>query len=261
MNHHEETVRNAVREEYAGIAADPGKSIGCNSTACCEPKDFNVVSIALGYSENDVGQVPEGANLGLGCGNPQAIAGLEPGETVVDLGSGAGFDCFLAANQVGASGKVIGVDMTHEMLYKARANAEKGGYLNTEFRLGEIEHLPIANDSADVIISNCVINLSPNKRRVFEEAYRVLKIGGRLAISDVVATAELPAEIASDMKLLSGCVAGAEHFHVLERMLAEIGFQEVEITPREESKEFIREWKPGSRIEDYVVSASIQGHK
>lgn len=128
MNHPEETIRNAVREEYAGIASDPSKSLGCNSTDCCKPKDFDVVSIALGYSRNEVSQVPEGANLGLGCGNPQAIASLKRGETVLDLGSGAGFDCFLAANQVGREGKVIGVDMTHEMLQKARRNAEKGRY-------------------------------------------------------------------------------------------------------------------------------------
>jgi arsenite methyltransferase len=261
MNQNEESIRTAVREEYAKIANDPRESIGCNNTSCCQPKDFDAVSMNLGYSADEVAQVPEGANLGLGCGNPQTIASLKAGETVVDLGSGAGFDCFLAAKQVGQQGKVIGVDMTHEMLQKARLNARKCARANVEFRLGEIENLPVADNSVDVIISNCVINLSPNKRRVFDEAYRILKHGGRLAISDVVATAEMPPEIKSDPKLLSGCVAGAEQLERLEQILDEIGFKDVKIAPKDESKEFIREWKPGSRIEEYVVAATIQGRK
>jgi arsenite methyltransferase len=255
-----ETARDVVREEYAKIALAPNNSVGCG-TSCCSAKDFQSVSLAIGYTEEDVESVPEGANLGLGCGNPQAIAELKPGEVVLDLGSGAGFDCLLAAKQVGPTGRVIGVDMTHEMLRKARGNAAKMGVAHVEFRLGEIENLPVADHSVDVIISNCVINLSPDKRRVFQEAYRVLKAGGRLAISDVVAAAALPEHLASDLKLLAGCVAGAERIPVLEEMLRDIGFRNVTIVPKSESAEFLRDWSPGSRIEDYVVSATIQATK
>lgn len=261
MKHSEEQIRKAVREEYAAIAKDPTKSVGCSSDCCCNDKDFDVVAMGIGYSRSEVQQTPEGANLGLGCGNPQAIAGLKPGETVLDLGSGAGFDCFLAANQVGKTGCVIGVDMTHEMLQKARANAEKGRYTNVSFRLGEIENLPVADNAVDCVISNCVINLSPNKKRVFQETYRVLRSGGRLAISDVVATADLPNEIKNDLKLLAGCVAGAEHINVIKSMLEGIGFVDVKVIPKTESKNFIREWSPGSKIEDFVVSAYIEGKK
>jgi ubiquinone/menaquinone biosynthesis C-methylase UbiE len=199
-----------------------------------------------------------GANLGLGCGNPQAIADLKPGETVLDLGSGGGFDCFLAARQVGETGHVIGVDMTPAMVSKARVNAEKGGFQNVEFRLGEIEHLPVADHSVDVILSNCVINLSPDKERVFADCFRVLKPGGRLAISDVVAFADLPAHVQEDMALLTGCMAGAALISELEEMLKEVGFQHVRIRPKEESKTFIRDWAPGLPVTDYVVAATIE---
>ena len=199
-----------------------------------------------------------GANMGLGCGNPQAIADLKPGETVLDLGSGGGFDCFLAAGQVGETGHVIGVDMTPAMVSKARVNAEKGGFQNVEFRLGEIEHLPVADHSVDVILSNCVINLSPDKERVFADCFRVLKPGGRLAISDVVAFADLPAHVQEDMALLTGCMAGAALISDLEGMLKEAGFQHVRIRPKEESKTFIRDWAPGLRVTDYVVAATIE---
>ncbi|MCK4573352.1 MAG: arsenite methyltransferase, partial [candidate division Zixibacteria bacterium] len=210
---------------------------------------------------DEMTSVPDGANLGLGCGNPQAIANLKPGETVIDLGSGAGFDCFLAANRIGSEGRVIGVDMTADMIGRARENAEKGGYWNVEFRLGEIEHLPVADNSADVIISNCVINLSPDKASVFRDAFRVLKPGGRLAVSDVVATAELPEKIRNDMAMYSGCISGAASIDNLQKMMAEAGFENISIKPKNESREFIREWAEGSRIEDYVVSALIEAVK
>jgi SAM-dependent methyltransferase len=199
--------------------------------------------------------------MGLGCGNPQAIAALKPGETVLDLGSGGGFDCFLAARQVGKTGRVIGVDMTADMIAKARKNARKGDYSNVEFRLGEIEHLPVADASVDVIISNCVINLSPEKLDVFREVYRILKPGGRLAISDVVATAPLPPELKNDLDLLSACVSGAATVVEITVMLQEAGFQDIQIQTRDESRELIREWVPGKNVQDYIVSATIEAIK
>ncbi|MCC7431080.1 arsenite methyltransferase [bacterium] len=256
-----EVIKNAVRENYAKIAVNSQESVGCGTSSCCSPKDFDLVSTQLGYSKDELNAVPEGSNLGLGCGNPQAIANLKEGETVLDLGSGAGFDCFLAAQQVGKNGKVIGVDFTHEMLGKARKNAQKGNYSNVEFRLGEIEHLPVADFCVDVIISNCVINLSTDKQSVFNEAFRVLKKGGRLAVSDVVATAILPEEVKKDLALFSGCVAGAELIENIEKMLQNAGFSKITITPKYESQEFIREWAPGKRIEDYTVSANIEAVK
>ncbi len=199
--------------------------------------------------------------MGLGCGNPQTIAALKPGEVVVDLGSGAGFDCFLAARQVGPGGRVIGVDMTPAMLSKARANAAKGEFHNVEFRLGEIENLPIADGVADVLISNCVINLSPDKPRVFREAWRVLKPGGRIAVSDVVAFAEPPEEIRRNMTLYSCCVAGAAMVQEVEAMLHKAGFTAVRVTPNAASKAFMRNWSPEIDITQYVVSASIEAVK
>ena len=253
-------IRQAVREQYGQIAERDG--CGCGS-ACCgsAPVSADALSQTLGYSADETGAVPEGANLGLGCGNPQAIAALQAGETVLDLGSGAGFDCFLAARQIGESGQVIGVDMTPAMLSKARRNAEQGGYRNVEFRLGEIENLPVADACVDIILSNCVINLSPNKPRVFAEAFRVLKPGGRLAISDVVAFAELPDDIRRDMALLTGCMAGASPISEVEAMLRNAGFRQIRIAPKDESKSFIRDWAPGIPITDYVVSATIEAIK
>ncbi len=252
-----EQIRAAVRESY-GKAATTAAGC-CSGSSCCAP--IPVASLNLGYSQGELDAVPDGANLGLGCGNPQAIAALKAGETVLDLGSGAGFDAFLAARAVGTAGRVIGVDMTDEMLAKARSNAEKGGYGNVDFRHGLIEQLPVENDCVDVIISNCVINLSPEKPRVFAEAFRVLKPGGRLAISDVVATAELPPEARADLALYTGCMAGASHIDDLEKMLAAAGFTAIAITPKDESRGFIREWAPGRGIEEYVVSAHIQAVK
>lgn len=254
-------VRQAVRQQYSRVAVT---ATSCNTgSGCCDAPSANVVSISqgLGYTVDEVSSVPLGANMGLGCGNPQAIANLKFGETVLDLGSGGGFDCFLAARQVGNSGHVIGVDMTPEMVSKARDNAEMGHYQNVEFRLGEIESLPVADGSVDVIISNCVINLSPDKPRVFAEAYRVLKPRGRLAISDIVASAELPDAIQGNMALYTGCMAGASLISEIETMLHVAGFAQVRIAPQDESLSFIREWAPGTPITDYVVSATIEAIK
>jgi SAM-dependent methyltransferase len=215
----------------------------------------------MGYSQDDLDAVPTGADMGLGCGNPRAIASLKAGEVVVDLGSGGGFDAFLAAQEVGTSGRVIGVDMTPTMISKARANAEKGKYSQVEFRLGEIEYLPIADNSVDVIISNCVINLSPDKHQVFRDALRVLKPGGRLAISDVVASAEMPEGMKNDPLLHAGCMAGASLIHELKEMMQAAGFSDIRIAPKDESREFIKDWAPNQGVEDYVLSATIEAIK
>ena len=212
----------------------------------------------MGYSEAELASLPEGADLGLGCGNPQALAAKRSGEVVVDLGSGAGIDCFLAAQQVGPAGRVIGIDMTPEMLAKARANAERVGATNVEFRLGEIEHLPIADSTADVVISNCVINLVPDKEQVYREAFRVLKPGGRIAIADVVNTAPLPTELASDATLLCACLAGAATTRQIEGWLATAEFTDIHITVKPGSRELVESWAPGRGIEDYVASATIE---
>ena len=254
-----DTIRQAVRERYGNIAESDNNS--CNTNSCCPGGDAKATSIDLGYSSADVNQVPEGANMGLGCGNPRAIASLKAGETALDLGSGGGFDCFLAVKEVGQDGTVIGVDMTPDMVSKARANVERAGYNNVEFRLGEIEHLPVADGMVDVIISNCVINLSPDKAMVFQEAYRALKPGGRLAISDIVASAELPEPQKNDMELFTGCMAGASLITEIESILKEAGFEAIDIKPKDDSKEFIRKWAPDTNVEDYVVSAYIEAIK
>ncbi|MHC4914378.1 MAG: arsenite methyltransferase [Planctomycetota bacterium] len=253
-------VRRAVREQYGKIGA-AGKSGGsCCTPGCCSGQDARPcagsTSEHLGYSAQDLAAAPEGADLGLGCGNPGAIAALRPGETVLDLGSGGGFDCFLAARRVGEQGRVIGVDMTPEMVDRARANAAKVDAGNVDFRLGEIEHLPVADASVDVIISNCVINLSPEKTAVFREAFRVLRPGGRLAITDVVATGPLPKEIRESVEMHVGCVAGAVTAEELESALLEAGFEKVSVVPREGSREVIAGWIPG--LENHVVSATIE---
>jgi arsenite methyltransferase len=255
-----EEIRGAVRQRYGRVAEASGSGCGAG---CCGSVAANPESISqrLGYSAADVANVPIGANMGLGCGNPQALAALKPGEVVLDLGSGGGFDCFLAAHQVGSSGFVIGVDMTSEMVSKARVNAENSNYRNVEFRLGEIENLPVADNTVDAIISNCVINLSADKPRVFREAFRVLKSGGRLAVSDVVATAKLPEAIQNDFALYTGCIAGASQLSDVEEMLRLAGFGKIRITPKDESRSFIRDWVPGAEIADYVLSANIEAVK
>lgn len=270
-------IRAAVRARYGAIAQTRGAatpttalsscespSPEAGSSSCCGSSPVTTLDAkahAYGYSAEDTHTVPPGANLGLGCGNPIALASLRPGETVLDLGSGAGFDCFLAARAVGETGRVIGVDMTHAMLQKARQNALQGGYTHVEFRLGEIEHLPVADASVDVVISNCVINLSPEKAQVFRDAFRVLKRGGRLAVSDVVATAPFPEEVQQDLALRAGCVAGASLLDDIEGMLHDAGFVDIRIQPKDESRTFIRQWVPGTNIAEYLVSATIEAVK
>ena len=257
-----DALRQNVRESYAKVAEASNEGACCGEvSSCCGVSDDDaintLISTRLGYSEDDLNTVPEGADMGLGCGNPRAIASLKEGEVVVDLGSGGGFDAFLSAREVGETGQVIGVDMTPTMISKARKNAEKGKFAHVEFRLGEIEHLPIADNTADIIISNCVINLSPDKQQVFFDAFRVLKPGGRLAISDVVASAEMPEEMKNDPILHAGCMAGAELIDDIHTMLEQAGFVDIRITPKDESREFIKDWAPGSGVEDYVLSAYI----
>ena len=278
-----EQIRDSVRDTYGKVAIAGTNASGTSgSTSCCGPSDisdeanaasscdcgdpgFSVkqMSTVMGYSQEDMDSVPQGANMGLGCGNPVALASLKPGETVVDLGSGGGFDCFLAAKEVGKTGRVIGVDMTPEMVSKARKNAEGTETGNVEFRLGEIEHLPLADSSADIVMSNCVINLSPDKLGVYRDVYRVLKPGGRLAISDIVATAPLPEKIRSDLSLVGACVGGAATIEETEEMLNEAGFSDIRIIPKDNSRELIRQWDPAKSQQalDYVVSAYIEAVK
>lgn len=263
-----EEIRDAVRAYYAGIAISGASGCGCSPSSgggCCateqEPVHGKTSSEQMGYTSKDLEEAPEQSNLGLGCGNPQAIANLKEGESVLDLGSGAGFDCFLAARQVGRKGKVIGVDMTPAMISKARQNAVKADYTNVEFRLGEIEQLPVADSSIDVIISNCVINLSPDKPAVFREAMRVLKPGGRLAISDIITRGPMPDELKNNQDYLCGCISGAPSLNEVKAMLGVAGFTEIRITTRDESREFIKEWVPGMSVEQFIVSAAIEGRK
>ena len=266
MSVKEDEIRQQIRESYSKVAeaSNDGDCCGVESSCCGVSSDSGintVVSTRMGYSEEDVNSTPEGADMGLGCGTPKAIASIQAHETVLDLGSGGGFDCFLAAQELAGTGQVIGVDMTPVMLSKARLNAEKSGHSNVEFRLGEIEHLPVADVSVDVIISNCVINLSPNKEQVFNDAFRVLKVGGRLAISDVVASAPLPDEIRNDKELLSGCMAGASPIEELKQMMHDSGFINIKISPKDESREFIKDWAPDTNVTDFVLSAYIQADK
>lgn len=275
-NHDE--IRQAVRKAYKKVAMAHPSSGSEKKGSCCDPSstsnvlscgcsksslDLDQMSSAMGYTETDINCAPEGSNMGLGCGNPVAIASLKPGETVVDLGSGGGFDCFLAAKKVGDTGKVIGIDMTPEMISKARKNTLKMGLENVEFRLGEIENIPVGDNLADVIISNCVVNLSPDKRAVYRDAYRILKPGGRIAISDILTTAPLPEEIKMDLKLISACLGGAQTFSETEMLLKDAGFKDISIKPQKISKEILREWTPAisEKIIDYVVSATIEAVK
>lgn len=266
-----DTIRQEVRRHYAAIAEnkpDPssnpdasccsGASAGRPSDGCCGHEGQAQI---LGYATTDLANIPEGANLGLGCGNPVALASLSPGQTVLDLGAGAGFDAFIAARTVGTDGKVIGVDMTPEMVNKARANAKKGGYQNVEFRLGEIEALPVADKSIDVIISNCVINLSPDKPSVYREAFRVLKPGGRIAVSDVVAREVLAEDVKNDLALHSGCLAGATLKADLVTILADAGFVDVSVREKSNSTEVITSWEAKRGFESKVFAAEVTATK
>ena len=252
-----DAVRKEVRDHYGQLSRD---GMGCCGTGgCCVANPG--ASEALGYTVEQLAEAPEGANLGLGCGNPQAIARLAPGERVLDLGSGGGFDCFLAARQVGPTGHVIGVDMTPDMIERARGNAKKVTLRNVEFRLGEIEHLPLADAEVDVVISNCVINLSPEKSAVFREAFRVLKPGGRLAISDVVALAPLTAEEKADVTLYTGCVAGAATIDELKVMLLDAGFAKVDIDIPAIGRATVAQWFRDNPTAAKVASATIEARR
>ena len=259
----QEEIRKNVRNRYGNIAktsdsccSEPQtKGCGCGPTA-------ETISIKMGYTPDDLQSVPEGANLGLGCGNPVALASLRKGEVVIDLGSGAGFDCFLAAGAVGETGQVIGVDMTPEMLDKARNNAHKGGYQNVEFRLGEIENLPIADHTGDIVISNCVINLSPDKDRVFGETFRVLKPNGRLMVSDIVLLKPLSGDVKDSLDAYIGCVAGASLKNDYLKSIEKAGFKDIEIV--EETlfnvRDYLENTLPGiDAIE--VVSIKVSARK
>jgi len=264
MKHvNQDKLRNAVRDRYIKIiSADKGPESPAG--ACCD-KSGDVskeqISEILGYMASELSEIPAEANLGLGCGNPVFEAKIQQGETVLDLGSGGGIDCFLASRHAGAEGRVIGVDMTPEMLSRARESAQANGFENVEFRLGEIEYLPIADNTVDVIISNCVINLSPDKQKVFSDCFRVLKSGGRITVSDIVAKSELPEDIKDDIALYAGCIAGASLISDVEQMLADAGFKDISIRPKDNSGELVSKWSRDKNPEDYVVSAIIYAVK
>jgi SAM-dependent methyltransferase len=257
-----ETIRSAVRHYYAQTAQGcRSKSCGESTPCCGDVNPTEKLAQAIGYSPADLRDLPQGANLGLGCGNPQALADLKPGEAVLDLGSGAGFDCFLAARRVGPSGRVIGVDMTPEMVAKARENARQARLSNVEFYLGEIEHLPLPTSSVDVAISNCVINLSPEKSLVFKEIFRVLKPGGRIAISDIVALAPLPQSLRENLEAVASCVGGAQTMDEIKKMLEAAGFTEIGVAIDQSSREIARQCMPENQTGAQVASAAITAVK
>jgi len=254
-----ERIQRIVRERY-GCAAKQ-QSTGC----CCDAGDSQKAAlkefVSFGYSAEDVQEFFQNASVGLSCGNPLLFADMKPGETVLDLGSGLGFDCFLAARMVGEKGKVIGIDMTPEMISRSRENVARAGLDNIEVRSGKIEDLPVDDASVDIIISNCVVNLSPDKEKVFREAFRVLKPGGRLVISDLVATVPLPEEVRNDDEAYVKCLAGAMQIDELEAMLGRAGFQEISIKTNDASRETIKSWDIDSRVEDLIISAIIYAIK
>lgn len=271
-----DAIRDSVRRGYAQIA-EQGSSCCGPSTGCCGASDPGNVAKSVGYSEAELATLPEGANMGLSCGNPGALAALQPGETVLDLGAGGGFDVFLVAQKVGRSGCAIGVDMTSEMVSKARRNAkgfhDRTGLDNVEFRLGEIEHLPVADASVDVVISNCVINLSPNKAQVWREVFRVLRPGGRVAVSDLALRKPLPKALRQSVEALIGCVAGAVLIRETETMMIESGFIDRVFEEKLDYIESMSRWNdplyrgiieqlsPGERLSDYITSLNISAAK
>ena len=267
-------IKNNVRHTYGKIASSERANDTTSNPSCCSGIDANSensccgttgnpdeISRQLGYSQEELSKVPEGSNLGLGCGNPHAIASIKRGETVLDLGSGAGFDAFLALAKVGDIGKVIGVDMTPEMIDKAKKNARKQNFGNVEFRLGEIENIPLENNTVDIVISNCVINLSSNKSQVYDEAFRVLKNGGRLAISDVVSKQQMTEEMKRDSEAYCACISGASSVPEIETMLKNSGFEKIQIMTKSDSSKFIKSWSDKFASENYVMSALITASK
>jgi len=290
-----DTIHEIVREGYRRIAEAGGWSPGdpasppssetvaaascCGAGGCCGPAEFTAQSLAerIGYDPNDLNAIPASANLGLSCGNPAALASLQPGEVVVDLGSGGGFDCFIAGRQVGANGHVIGIDMTAEMLQRARKGIADyrrlTGLSNVEFRLGEIEHLPVADASVDVVISNCVLNLSPDKPQVWRDIARILKPGGRVAISDLALVQPLPADVTSMVEALVGCVAGAVLVEEMRAMARAAGMSDIVLTPKPQYVDAMTSWEdplyrqildrlpPGSKASDYITSLDVAARK
>jgi SAM-dependent methyltransferase len=273
-----EDVRNAVRAGYGQIAKSGGSCCGPAPTCCgSSPVASEDLAKHIGYSSEELAALPEGANMGLSCGNPNALATLEPGEVVLDLGAGAGFDVFIAGKKVGATGRAIGVDMTAEMLGKARENTvgyrERTGLDNVEFRLGEIEHLPVADNAVDAVISNCVINLSPDKPQVWREIARVLKSGGRVAVSDLALLKALPPAVAESVEALVGCVAGAVLVSETERMAKEAGLSDIVTKAKTAYIEGMVDWQDplyqkivtdlptGAKPSDYITSLEITARK
>ena len=263
MDNSKKAIQKLIIDKYGKIARNRTSCCESGPSSCCSNSEENIIplSVKMGYSQQEVEHVPNGANLNLGCGNPRAFADLKPGEVVLDLGSGAGFDCFLAARQVGEQGKVLGVDMTPEMVKKAKRNAISGSFTNTYFQLGQMEHLPLKDDCVDVIISNCVINLSTDKSLVFQEGFRVLKPGGRLAISDVIALTEFPDEIKNDLELYSACFSGAMEHKKLLSLLKDVGFSEIELDFDEKGQDITLSWSQKINPGDYIRSASIKAVK
>lgn len=263
MINSKDEIKEQIMNNYSQVAA--GENTGCCNSGCCsgDSDNLDIIKIAekLGYSQEDLESDFIEANQGLGCGNPKAIANLTQGQTALDLGCGAGFDVFLAAREVGPKGKVIGVDMTPEMISKARKNAEKNDFTNVDFRLGEIEYLPVADDSVDVVMSNCVINLSVDKQAVYNEIYRVLKPGGTLAISDILRKGEFPEKVKNNIENYSSCIAGALTSEKLRKIIEKTDLENIKIIKKDNSKEIVKDWSSEINTENFIFSAYITAQK